>query len=1017
MSDKTGSFFSFYKLCKELENESSHTGKSKIVALFVDKFDGDLYLLAKLLLVKEDKRVFRIKDKQMVKILAEVWNEDLDEMIADLDKGDVTETAYKFYQRQENIPTKSTLTLGQVDEFLDVLTTISKFDDQVKAISKFLKKCTAFDWRLVNRIIDSDLKINMGAKYFLEALHPEAMDAYRKANNLRAVIDTIKSGGFDKKSAGDGSAMKMGSLGISLKLMTPIKPMLPKALKSADAVISACGPLFYAEIKYDGERIQIHKQGNDYFCFSRNLKPVQSWKVEQVKPYIPKATKADSIILDGEILLMDTKTSKPLPFGTLGIHKKNGFTDATVCVFLFDILYLNGKSLIDLPISKRREILESNVNVVQHRVELSEITEIAGKEDKPKLVALLNRTFKEKLEGLVIKDSTSVYEPGCRHWIKVKKDYLAGMADSADLLAIGGYYGTGTSGGLVTVFLMCCYDEETETYKTVCKVSGGLDDAAIGKLQPIVKNSMIKISKDSTKVPPWLDILKAYTPDFIVKDPKEAMVFEVESAELTGTKHHTSGFSMRFPRIVKIRKDKDWATSTKFAELKDLAKDVKIVPYDSDDEEIKPASRSTTSTTATKKQKTTATTSTTTTTTTTTTSSSKSSLSSNSTKLKGKVIYVQGDITDPFKNDKENCTIIINYTDNSGKWRNAGVPGAISKKWKNVEDDFVKSPIPLGEIRTTKVVQGDNKIYVCNVSCVKAPESKADSHTFEVEEFGETLTQVLSIAKHKDIKSVHSVKPNYPGLKWATLEELYVKKLYDKAVSVFIHTSDVGTTKTGSGSKRKADSEEEDPLAADEVALPLSNIFEGVNAVFANNLPPANIKKWENIISSFGGQVSTSWIPVGASKTTHLICDAACELSTHVDRLGGLVVTSKWIEDCFQNDVIIDENEYLFYDPTNPDYEAPTNDSTSTTKTDDSSKAVTSKPKKFTLPDFFSGCEIYLHPTMLNDIDTLKRYIISYGGQILETLSPQVSHIISNESKKELLRAFTKENSKATITI
>lgn len=71
----------------------------------------------------------------------------------------------------------------------------------------------------------------------------------------------------------------------------------------------------YGEIKYDGERIQIHKQKDTFRCYSRNLKQVLSWKVEAVEEFIPQSTKAKSVIFDGEILLMDNKTHKPLPFG------------------------------------------------------------------------------------------------------------------------------------------------------------------------------------------------------------------------------------------------------------------------------------------------------------------------------------------------------------------------------------------------------------------------------------------------------------------------------------------------------------------------------------------------------------------------------------------------------------------------------------------------------------------------------------------------------------------------------
>ncbi|CAF4664120.1 unnamed protein product, partial [Didymodactylos carnosus] len=111
-----------------------------------------------------------------------------------------------------------------------------------------------------------------------------------------------------------------------------------------------CKNTILAEIKYDGERLQLHKNKNKFEFFSRNLKPIQQHKVHDLNKYITQAfPKADDLILDGEILLIDIKTKKPLPFGTLGIHKKTEYKEANVAFFVFDCLYFNGESLLGLP--------------------------------------------------------------------------------------------------------------------------------------------------------------------------------------------------------------------------------------------------------------------------------------------------------------------------------------------------------------------------------------------------------------------------------------------------------------------------------------------------------------------------------------------------------------------------------------------------------------------------------------------------------------------------------------------
>jgi DNA ligase-3 len=95
----------------------------------------------------------------------------------------------------------------------------------------------------------------------------------------------------------------------------------------------------FAEVKYDGERVQIHKQGDEFQYFSRNLKSVLPHKTEDFAEYLPQALPCDSVILDGEILLAEAGTGEPLPFGTLGVRKKLQHEGATVCLFIFDILY------------------------------------------------------------------------------------------------------------------------------------------------------------------------------------------------------------------------------------------------------------------------------------------------------------------------------------------------------------------------------------------------------------------------------------------------------------------------------------------------------------------------------------------------------------------------------------------------------------------------------------------------------------------------------------------------------
>ncbi|CAG2055015.1 unnamed protein product, partial [Timema podura] len=533
--------------------------------VFPDTFKGDLLLWCRLLLPGHVKRVYNLQSKQLIKLFSRLFKNDQDDMLEDLEKGDVAETVATFFDRSKHCQPskKSKLTLYEVDEFLTELSALTKEDEQTEHFKKIAPKCTSNDLKMIIRLIKHDLRINAGPKHILEAVHPDAYQAFQTSRDLEAVL----SRAVTKTEAGVSSPSKKKTLTIRASLMTPVLPMLAEACKSVEQAIKKCPNGMYSEIKYDGERVQVHKQGHEYKYFSRSLKPVLPHKVGHFKEYIPQAfPHGKDLILDCEVLMIDTKTGKLLPFGSLGKHKKNAFNDASVCLFVFDCIYYNGEVLLQKPIKERREILLNNMTEIPNHIMFSEVEEIHHPKD---LEAMITKVLKLGLEGLVLKDLMSIYEPGKRHWLKVKKDYLFGgsMADSADLVVLGAWFGTGQKGGMMSVFLMGCYDPAQKKWCTVTKVHTGHDDKTLERIQDELQ--MVKISKDARKVPDWLLCTKTMIPDFVAKDPKEQPVWEISGAEFTQHEVHTAdGISIRFPRVTKIRDDKNWKTATSLPELK-----------------------------------------------------------------------------------------------------------------------------------------------------------------------------------------------------------------------------------------------------------------------------------------------------------------------------------------------------------------------------------------------------------------------------------------------------------------
>lgn len=514
------------------------------------------------------KRVYNLQSKQIVKLFSRIFNFNHAKMLNDfVSSGDVSETVGDFFEKSRTFMTASTLTLQEIDEFLESLSKQTLEVKQVEHFEAICKKCTVDDLKMLIRLIKHDLKMNCGARHVLDALHPDAYEQYQKSRDLKIILNqfgtkTGHSHGISKRS--------------SLQLSTAISPMLAEACKDFEKAIKKYPEGFYCEIKYDGERVQIHKKGDEFKFFSRNLKSVQDHKTSQVRDFLPKAfPQGKDMILDSEILMVDTVTGDPLPFGTLGKHKKEKHSSAVTCLFIFDCLYFNGEDLTRKTLQERRKFLEDNFTEVKNRIQLSETKILKTKNE---LIHMTKTVLKKGLEGLVLKGLNTVYEPGKRHWLKVKKDYLfeGGMADTADLVVLGAWFGTGKMGGQYSIFLMGCYDGQRNDWRTVTKCHSGLSDIEMDRMHKKISPLMEKQGPNKS-LPKWIKIYSSqYYPDALAKDPLQMPVFEITGAEFTESPSHSANsISIRFPRITKVRTDKSPFQATTLEELTQLFKESK----------------------------------------------------------------------------------------------------------------------------------------------------------------------------------------------------------------------------------------------------------------------------------------------------------------------------------------------------------------------------------------------------------------------------------------------------------
>ncbi|CAD7930817.1 unnamed protein product [Amoebophrya sp. A25] len=365
----------------------------------------------------------------------------------------------------------------------------------------------------------------------------------------------------------------------------PLKPMLAKPSKGIHEVLERlANTKFTAEYKYDGERAQVHvyktKSGKiEYRVYSRNsenMTPKYPDVIEIVKKNLGDGV--TSLIVDAEVVAYEPATKTIQPFQKLSTRSKKNVKiediKVQVCLFVFDLIFLNGKPWTGKTLRERRDKLQSALKHSEGTLHFAEGKDMELVEED--IQNYLNEAVGGSCEGLMLKtlDDNATYEPSKRslNWLKLKKDYMQGMGDSVDVVPIGAWFGTGKRTGTFGSYLLACYNPDTDEFQTLCKAGTGYSDEALKQHHDFFK--------DKTRTSPESNIVWTESPHIKPDVWLEiCQVWEVKAADLSispvhcaaiGLAHPEKGIALRFPRFIRVRDDKNVDDATTAEQIRQM---------------------------------------------------------------------------------------------------------------------------------------------------------------------------------------------------------------------------------------------------------------------------------------------------------------------------------------------------------------------------------------------------------------------------------------------------------------
>ncbi len=332
-----------------------------------------------------------------------------------------------------------------------------------------------------------------------------------------------------------------GLQNITLLPGKPVKVMLfQKAKNIADAFVTVGKPAAF-EQKYDGFRLQIHRHNGRLTLYTRRLEDVTAQFPDVVKK-IAKQVKGDNFIIDAEVVGIDQKTKKYLPFQSISQRIKRKYDIQEIAekfpveVNVFDVLFYEGRSLLKTPFIERRNVMKKIITELKHELKMAE--QVITDDD-----AVAEKFYKDSLEagneGVMAKNLQGIYKPGSRVGFGVK---VKPTMDTLEVVIVGAEWGEGKRSSWLSSFVIAIRDPETNSFVEIGRVGTGIKEkveegVSFEQLTQLLQPLIIEEKGKEVKVRPEI-------------------VIEVDYEEIQKSPTYSSGFALRFPRLVKLRTDR-----------------------------------------------------------------------------------------------------------------------------------------------------------------------------------------------------------------------------------------------------------------------------------------------------------------------------------------------------------------------------------------------------------------------------------------------------------------------------